>query len=59
MDIRQLKSIGTLLAILAVILASGRFYISLVNEGPINWYYLFMASGMILVLFYTFFRKKS
>ena len=58
MNPRQLRSVGILLGLLLLALVTVRFSYSF-RSGDVNWYYLVMICGMILLLFYTLVKPKK
>ena len=57
MNPKQLRYLGILLGIAAVVIIGLRF-MRLYTQGNPNWYYLVMVCGMLLLLFYTFRKKR-
>ena len=58
MNPRQLRSVGILLGLLLLAMVTVRFSYSF-RSGDVNWYYLVMICGMILLLFYTLEAQKE
>lgn len=58
MNIKLLNRIGILGGLAVIFLATAAFSRSYHEEQP-KWNYLLMIFGMIIILFYTLFKKKK
>lgn len=53
----QLRGLGILLGTVVIVIIVLEF-VKLYSRGEPNWYYLVMACGMLLILFYSVRRRR-
>ena len=58
MNLKKLNRIAILAGLVAVILVAAQFQ-KTYEAGEPKWNYLVMASGLAIVLFYSFFGKRN